>query len=553
MVIDANKCEAGKVINTDVCIVGAGAAGIAIAAEFANTGIDVVLAESGGFSVEKKLQALFDGEVEKSSRHPDVALYRRRVVGGTTSVWGGRCVPFDDIDFECRDYMPYSGWPLSRADLLPYYARANPLCDAGVFDYHASSSIDTNAGDMIPGFTSDSVITDGIERFSCPTNFGRVYRSMLKRTRNICLVYHATCTAIKMRESGASVEKLVFRNHRGQSIEICSKRYVLAMGGIETTRLLLSSNDVMQNGVGNDHDKLGRFYMCHVASTAAELRIAPKTANVIYGYEMSKDGIYCRRRLALSADAQRKHGIGNMIARFIYPNAANPDHGNGILSTLFLAKSLLHPEYRGAFNFSDFLRSKSEHSKADYRAHLRNILTDLPQTLAFAQMVVRKRFLAGRKLPSVMLKSRTNSYVLDVNIEQSPDPNNRITLVNKKDCFGVPKLRIDWRANSTDKNTVKTGLQIMRDEFRRGGCGELVVNEERLENCSPLGGHHIGTTRMAASPHEGVVDENCRVHGVSNLYIASSSVFPTSSHANPTLTIVALAIRLADHLKNILG
>lgn len=549
MIIDANKYEAGKIINTDVCIVGAGAAGITLAAECANTGIDVVLVESGGFSVEKKLQALFDGEVAKGSRHPVAVLFRRRVVGGTTSVWGGRCVPYDDIDFECRDYMPYSGWPLSRADILPYYVRANPLCDAGIFDYCASSSIAANARDMIPGFSSNSVNTDGIERFSCPTNFGRLYRPLLKRARNICLVYHATCTAIKLQENGACVEKLVFRNRRGQSIEIFSKKYVLAMGGLETTRLLLSSNDVMQEGVGNDHDKLGRFYMCHLASTAAELRIAPKINNVIYGYEMSRDGVYCRRRLALSADAQRRHGVGNMIARFIYPNAANPDHGNGILSTLFLAKNLLHPEYRGAFSFNDFLRNKSEHSKTDYRAHIRNILSDLPQTLAFSQMVVRKRFLARRKLPSVMFQSRTNAYVLDINAEQSPDPNNRITLVNNKDYFGVPKLRIDWRANSTDKHTIRTGLEIMRDEFRRCGCGDLAINEERLENCSPLGGHHIGTTRMAASTRDGVVDENCRVHGVSNLYIASSSVFPTSSHANPTLTIVALAIRLADHLK----
>lgn len=549
MIIDANNYGMGKVINTDICIVGAGAAGIAMAAEFANTELNVALMESGGFSVEKKLQELFEGEVVKGSRHPEAALYRRRVVGGTTSVWGGRCVPFDDIDFERRDYIPYSGWPFSLADMLPYYKRANPVCDAGIFDYCAGSSMGTDAGDMIPGFSSTSIYTDGIERFGRPTHFGRRYRSLLDRAPNISLIYHATCTAIKLQENGRHVTKLIFRNHKGQSIEIISKKYVLAMGGLETTRILLSSNDVVSNGIGNDSDKLGRFYMCHLALNAAELRISPGTANVIYGYEISKDGIYCRRRIALAAEAQRKHKVGNMIARFIYPNAANPEHGNGILSMLYLTRSLLQPEYRGAFSFNDFLRKKSEKRKSDYGAHLRNILYDLPQALVFSQMVLRKRFLARRKLPSIVLKSRTNAYLLDINVEQSPDPSSRITLINEKDSYGIPRLRIDWRTNDIDKYTVKAGLRIMHDEFHRSGCGELMIDEGKLESYWPVGGHHIGTSRMAASSRDGVVDENCQVHGVSNLYIASSAVFPTSSHANPTLTIVALAIKLADYLK----
>jgi len=549
MISDANYYQAGQVINTDICIVGAGAAGIALATEFANAGTHVVLAESGGLSVEKELQQLFDGEVAERSRHPDPIFYRRRVVGGTTSVWGGRCVPFDEIDFERRDYMPYSGWPLSRADILPYYMRANPLCDAGIFDYHASSSIGAESGDMIPGFFSTTVSTYGIERFACPTHFGHLYRPLLNRAHNISLVCHATCTAIKLQDNGKRVAKLAFRNHRGQSFEILAKKYVLALGGLETPRLLLSSNDVMPNGVGNDYDKLGRFYMCHLASTAAELQIPPAITNVIYGYEISKDGIYCRRRLALSAEAQHSHRIGNMIARFLYPNASNPEHRNGILSTLFLAKKLLQPEYRGAFSFNDFLRVNADKRKVDYAAHLKNILFDFPRTLVFSQMVLRKRFLAKRKLPSVVLKSRNNAYVLDINAEQSPDPNSRITLTSEKDSLGVPKIRVDWRTNDVDKRTIKTGLQLMRNEFRRSGYGELVIKEDNLENYRPVGGHHIGTTRMATSAREGVVDENCQVHGVSNLYIASSAVFPTSSHANPTLTIVALAIRLADYLK----
>ncbi len=550
MIVDANNYAAGQAINADICIVGAGAAGIAIAAEFANTKTNVVLMESGAFSVNSKLQdELFDGEVASGSRHPRANLYRRRVIGGTTSVWGGRCVPFDDIDFERRDYIPYSGWPFSGTDILPYYKRANPFCDAGIFDYCAESSMSADAGDMIPGFSSAVLKTTNIERFSLPTHFGHRYRALLNSAPNISLIYHATCTSIKLKENGQIVDRLIFQNGKDQPINIISKKYVLAMGGLETTRILLSSTDIMPNGIGNDSDKLGRFYMCHLALNTEELRISKNITNVIYGYEKSKDGIYCRRRIAFSAEAQRSHKMGNMIARFIYPNAANPDHGNGILSTLFLTRSILQPEYRGAFSLNDFL-NKPEQRRINYPAHLKNVLFDLPQTLQFSQMILRKRFLARRKLPSVMLKSRSNSYPLDLNIEQSPEPSSRITLIGEKDSSGIPKLRIDWRTNDVDKYTVRTGVNIIRDEFHRSGCGELSVDQDKIENYWPVGGHHIGTTRMAISSRDGVVDENCQVHGVSNLYVSSSSIFPTSSHANPTLTIVALAIRLADHLKH---
>ena len=401
---------------------------------------------------------------------------------------------------------------------------------------------------MIPGFSSGVINTSSIERFSLPTNFGRRYKSLLKRAANISLIYHATCTAIKLQENGKVVTKLVFRNDQGQPIEIFSKKYVLAMGGLETTRLLLSSNDVMPNGIGNDSDLLGRFYMCHLAFNTRELKLSPGISNVIFGYEKSKDGVYCRQRITLSPESQRKHKIGNLVARFYYPNPANPDHGSGMLSTLFLAKNLLQPEYRGAFNFKEILK-KMELGETNYTAHLKNIIFDFPRTILLMQAILRKRFLARRKLPSVVFKSQSNAYPLEVNIEQSPNPNSRITLIKEKCAYGMPKLHVDWRINDIDRQTLKTGLNIIHNEFQASGCGELNINEQDFEQYWPVGGHHIGTTRMANSPSEGVVDENCKIHGVSNLFIASSSVFPTSSHANPTLTIIALAIRLADHLK----
>jgi len=180
------------------------------------------------------------------------------------------------------------------------------------------------------------------------------------------------------------------------------------------------------------------------------------------------------------------------------------------------------------------------------------VLLDPFDTLAFLWHWLTRRTLARRKFPSVVIPSRNNLFSLDFHSEQAPNPDSRVTLTETRDALGVPRLRIDWRYTDWDIETVRAALGVIRDELARTGCGRLEYDEATVATealrYGAYGGHHLGTARMAATPETGVVDADLRVFGVANLSIASGAVFPTSSQANPTLTIVALAVRLARRL-----
>lgn len=555
MMIDANDLPNGDPTHADVCILGAGAAGIALAAELANTRTRVVVIESGGSTFEQRVQELSAGEVDADPYHIPLHLGIRRMVGGTTTVWGGRCVPLEDIDFERRDYVPESGWPISREELLPYYRRASEFCGAGAFEYAIEKALGPQAGDMVPGFSSEIVRTDNLERFSLPTDFGRHYRSVLERAPNLTVITHATCTAIHLHRNGRAVESLTVKTLAGKAFPVVARRIVLAVGALEATRLLLASQDVMKEGIGNHSGRLGRFYMCHIEGTLGELRFAPTVRNVIYGYERTVDGVYCRRRLAIRAASQRQHRIGNLMARFHRRVVVDPSHGDGILSAAYLIKRLAFSDYRSALTAAERLREKNVSQRQPHalRRHLRNVAVDLPRVAAFSAWWLRKRVLARRKIPPIVLESRANAYPLHINAEQSPDPENRVVLTGRRDRLGLPQLSVRWRMNALDRHTIETSLSLMQQEFQKSGCADLWLGEEPLEEqmrfCTPIAGHQMGTARMASAPAGGVVDENCRVHGVDNLFVSGSAVFPSTGHANPTLTVVALAMRLADDLK----
>jgi len=283
----------------------------------------------------------------------------------------------------------------------------------------------------------------------------------------------------------------------------------------------------------------------------APLPLHAPTSNVRHGYEISNEGIYCRRRLCLTADEQRRLGVGNMVARLHFPRIADPAHRNGVLSGLFMAKNFISYEYGKRLN------DGKKPGIGTYARHLSNILTDPWDTTAFAYNWLTKRTLAERKFPSVILRNKTNRFSLEVHSEQFPNPDSRISLCDTRDELGMPQVRIDWRYLPEDIDSVRKTLDAFAAEFARTGIGRYEYDskllEEDLTRFGAYGGHHIGTARMGDNPATSVVDRNCRLHSVSNLFLASSAVFPTSSQANPTLTITALALRLADHIATTLG
>jgi choline dehydrogenase-like flavoprotein len=321
---------------------------------------------------------------------------------------------------------------------------------------------------------------------------------------------------------------------------------VLALGGLETARLLLASRDVAPLGVGNDHDVVGRYYMCHIAGNVGKLTFSGSPAEVNHSYLRTPEGIYCRRRISIAGQEQRRFRLLNAVARLHFPRIADPAHRNGVLSGLYLARNFISYEY------SKRLRDGVEGGLAVQAQHLRNVLCDPLDTAAFLAHWALKRTAAERKFPSVILRNRTNRFSLEMHAEQAPHRDSRVTLSESVDALGVPRLRVDWRYSKQDVDSVRRMLDLVAMELQNTGSGRLEYDpatlEEDLMRFGAYGGHHIGTTRMGSDPRNSVVDGNCRVHGVDNLYIASSSVFPTSSQANPTLTLVALSLRMGKHL-----
>jgi choline dehydrogenase-like flavoprotein len=547
MILDANTLPAAPTLVADICIIGAGAAGITMALELAGSRNEVLVLESGGLRAEAATQDLYAGSVVDERLHSPPDRYRQRRFGGTTTIWGGRCTPLDPIDLERRDYVPHSGWPIGLHDLMPYYPRANSLCEAGKFQYTLAQAFDKPQRPMIDGFASENFTTDTLERFSCPTDFGARYGQRLRDARNVRVVLHANVTAVNLDESGTRVLSLTARTLRGKVFAVTANRFVMAAGGLEVARLLLASRDVHSSGIGNQHDVVGRYYMCHLAGTMGALTIHRPLSGVWNGYDLSAEGIYCRRRIALTPEAQRRQRVGNFICRLHHPRITDPAHRNAILSALYLAKFVIPYEY------GKRLHGEERVSWSAWLKHLRNVAAGPFDAAGFAWHMLKDRKLAKRKFPSIVIKPKANLFSLDFHGEQQPNPASRVTLEAATDALGLPRISIDWRYTPGDVETVGRAMALLAADLRQNGVGDLKYDASSVENeitrYGAYGGHHIGTARMGNDPRESVVDANCRIHGMTNLFVAGTAVFPTSSQANPTLTVVALALRLADRLK----
>ena len=263
MILDARKdLGNGAKIECDVCIVGSGPAGITLALELAQDGLQVVVLEAGGEKWSRDSQDFYQGEVTGPYLN-SLDEYRHRRFGGTSRVWGGRCFTFDNIDFEKRDYVPDSGWPITRADLLPFYERAHAWCHVGSMNYDASDALPDQVPEMIQGTSDSEILTSVLERWSLPTDFAREYAGRLRRSANLRVFLNATCTAIELDNDRETISSLEVRTAEAKTCSVKARAFVLAVGGIEVPRLLLSSNHQLPAGIGNHHDLVGRYYMTH--------------------------------------------------------------------------------------------------------------------------------------------------------------------------------------------------------------------------------------------------------------------------------------------------
>jgi choline dehydrogenase-like flavoprotein len=522
MIIDFRNLENKSVIEGDLCIIGAGAAGITVAREFLNSKLKVVVIESGGVEADLETQALYKGQNVGLNYYPLDAC-RLRFFGGTTGHWNGQCSPLNEIDFQERPWIPYSGWPITKAELDPFYKRAHVICGLGPYVYNDDvwRMLNIEAPPLDP-----SKIQIRFWQFSRGLRFGQVYRQDLQNAPNIHVYLHANVVNIQTNREGSAVDSIDIRSLDGKFGKVKAKAFVLATGGIENARLLLLSNRIEPMGIGNRFDLVGRFFMEHPQiECGTVLPTNLRKVLEIYRKHWIKDLMYWAG-LRISPERQREEKIPNAAAMMYY--VLDPD--SGVTALILMANSF----------------KKKGKWPDEFWTKLWNVLKDLDDVAAEAY-----RYFVRNEEPLAKPKLVTLYGVT----EQIPNPDSRVYLSHEKDRLGLNRPRLDWRLTELDTRGLSLLPKLIGAEFGRLNLGRVRlpdwVQSNNLGAPQGIHGgfHHIGTTRMSDDPKKGVVDRNCRVHGNANLYIAGSSVFPTSGYTMPTLTIVALALRLSDHLK----
>ena len=514
MHIDARNLDDDTRLEGDICIIGAGAAGISLALEWADTAHRVLLLEGGGFDFEPAMQDLYRGDIVGQPYFPMEAA-RLHYFGGTTGHWAGFCAPLDPMDFEVRPWVPHSGWPISRTDLDPFYARAQHLLQLSRYEYDAAYW-EAQDPSMARLPLDEERIWSKIWQISPPTRFGTVYREAVSDARNIHLYTYANVVEIEANEAGAAVQGLRVRTPEGQEHTVRARHYVLACGAIQNARLLLASQRQTPAGLGNANYLVGRFFMEHIEMTGGQLSLTAPGPMGMYVMSARPDrAIRARAELALSASEQRRRQVLNCTT--------SPSPGK-------IAGNLT----------SQFARFTPEMLEGQIRARSSGQARARPRTSTGTEIVSQR------------------DYRLFTRQEQSPNPNSRITLSEDKDALGMPRVRLDWQLTELDQRSIREFYLALGEEMGRSGLGRVQLADWLLDGDDRawpafLGGgwHHMGTTRMHDNPSEGVVDSDCKVHGISNLHVAGSATFATSGTANPTLSVVALSLRLSDQLKTL--
>ncbi len=526
----------------DLCIVGTGPLGLALALESESLGRTVLMLESGQSKPSSELAEASRAEIADEKRHAPMKLAVCRSFGGTSWTWGGRCVAFDDIDFADRPHIPFSAWPLGHDEIRPWYSRAAEylLCGSDTF----FSPTPLNAG--------PDVSIESLERWSIQPRLARAHRTHIENSKNILVCLNSTVTDLKFTADGAAVARVLAMS-LASPVTVSARQIVLAAGGVETTRLLLSVQQKWPGHFGGVDGPLGRYYMGHISGKIASIRFARPDDVRSLDFQIGSGGAWVRRRFVLTPEAQQTNGLLNTAFWHDNPPFHDPDHRSGVLSGVFLALAIpsigrkLLPEPIRLVHIGP-----PPHRLAE---HLRNVITGAVAGAADIVGILNDRFLRRPRKPGFIVRNRGGKYPLHYHAEQQPSPDSRIVLSTQKDQFGMPRVAVDLRFTTLDVDSVIRSHQILDQGLQSSRLGHLqyMCAPEQLQSKvmdqASDGFHQAGTTRMGENPQNSVVDKNLNVHGVSNLFVASTSVFPTAGQANSTFLGAALAVRLAHHLK----
>lgn len=514
-------CEigtAGQRLDCDVCIIGSGVIGLALIRELEGSGLSVVVLESGGEARESAIADLQTSIVHGGHFH-GATEGRARQLGGTSNIWGGQALPMDPIDFARRDWVPNSGWPIAFDTLLPFYRRAATFLDIDDRDF--DHDVFARFGIKQPDWLPSSALRYHVSKWAPVPRLIDLHRRSIARSSTIRLVLHANLTDIATSTAGDHVDRVTARSLDGHSIDVHARRFVLATGAIETARILLAASRRNGRPIGDGHALVGRYLMDHPSGAIGELRSADEAQtqrlfNLLYIGRRKYSA-----RLSLSDVVQREEHLLNMSCGFNF--VAPPDGAIDVLR-------------RGMAGIR--ARSVRQVAAAGLQA-----IAALPAMAYWGwQRTVRHRAVyPGARITLV------------VNCEQSPSPDNQVSLAAETDAFGIPRSEISWTPGAATEAGARRFAHLLRQCFADGHAGEIVVQRWIDDPSEPTtlqdAFHPMGTTRMAESPREGVVDSDCRMFGLDNLWIAGTAPFPTAGHSNPTFTAIALAVRLADQFK----
>ncbi|MEL6179935.1 MAG: FAD-dependent oxidoreductase, partial [Myxococcota bacterium] len=458
MFLDSNQAlDNGAHLEADVCIVGAGAAGITLALELQSSGLSVLLLESGGFTMDDNTQQLYSGDGGAGVADIGLTTCRARVLGGSTHWWAGWCRMLDPDVFEVRDWMPYSGWPIDRAALMPFYQRAHQTLQLGVPEYDVHALSEALGRTLLT--LDETLAAHLVYQYSTPmVRFGHHFRSDLESSEAIDVLLFANLTEIVLTEQGDAVSRLECATLMGRTFSVSADRIVLAMGGVETPRILLASNRQEPDGIGNAFGHVGRFFMEHphyysgsvlvvdeARDTALyEQTMAARMSSPVEGAPARE--VHVRAALGLSADQRRRAQLMGLAATLKPFNPANP-------------------------------AGRAEQLAAE----------TVGQLLSAGMSQANQRYLA-----------------LDLRCEQRPHPDSRITLTDDRDALGVPRVRLRWLVTDEDRDSVARTLKRLAAALGVGMSARLWMPLDEADLYHPVntqgGCHHMGTARMSALP-----------------------------------------------------
>ena len=506
---DLKVYPSSSILEYDICIVGSGPAGISLAKKLFDTNLKIAVLESGGLEPESEYQELNIGENSGPS-YLSLDSSRLRCFGGAGKLWAGVCAPFKKDEFYKKSYIYLSGWPISLSSLDPYYKEASEMLGISHEKFYNKSLLGNTFKEksFYELNKTNTFLTSNVFQISNINHrdLSEKYKSEFKTSRNIDVIFHSTVTEINLTENSKTVQSVSVADLFGNQSTVKSKIFVLACGALENPRILLSSNKLIKNGVGNNHGFVGTCFMSH-----------PGIKDVAEIYKSSSGK-------CISKDINNNHKV-------VFEISTNERDKQKIL--------------RHSLSISP---QKSFENKSSY--NLGRVISDgvkLFENTNFLKEIFCRFQKNNRFSP--------RNWNLDIGLEQPPRLSNNLKLHNDKDRLGIPKINMHWNdISQIEKDTVLKSSTTMARALGVLGIGRIkyksgLLNGQSFKIDDPIN-HHIGTTRMSDSPKTGVVDKNCKVFGISNLYIAGSSVFTTSSIVNPTYTIIALSLRLGNYIKS---